>query len=264
MKRGRQNIGFKLKLGVVAVSLVMPMVGALTGLYYGFFIAETDYPLLWPLVFAMFGVALDAICINGKVFSFFFYKLPIPTLLSIMAYEASSFFTTRLVSVCFGIGGLALGILIDFVLIAPKPFYLARKRVLIVVYVLMSMLLLGVMLGVPISNFILGILAGNYYSLRYSGAVLSKERLRHNLRSVTAFATLVLLVSEVPFGWLIWQDKANVLDYLFQVTGMTFSTGHLLLSIIGFGTLAVAVQFMLAYMTAKIMYRYRVCSNNVA
>lgn len=179
--------------------------------------------------------------------------------LALISYETASFFAGRLVSACAALCGCALGVLIDFVLISPKPFYLARKKVLIVVYVFLSIILMGVMLGVPVSNLLLGILTGNYYSLRYRDAVLSKERLRHNLVSVTVFATSVLFVSELVFGWLLWHDSVNVIEYLYQVTGWQFTPDKFLFAIIGFGLTAILLQFLFTYYTGKIMYKYRVC-----
>lgn len=248
-----------MKLGVAAVALVMPLAGALSGLYYGFFVTDTDYPLFLPLLFFVVGILLDAICINGSVFSFVLYKMPIPVVLALIGYEAASFFTGRLVSACIALCGGALGVLIDFVLLSPKPFYLARKKILIIVYIFLSIILMGIMMGVPVSNLLLGILTGNYYSLRYRDAVLSKERLHHNLVSVTVFATSVLFVSELVFGWLLWHDSVNVIEYLYHVTGWQFTQGNFLFAIIGFGLAAVLLQFLFTYYTGKILYKYRVC-----
>ena len=113
------------------------------------------------------------------------------------------------------------------------------------------------MMGVPVSSFLLGIMAGNYYSLRYEDAVLSKERLRHNLLSITIFVTIVLLVFEIVFGWLIWNDAPNIIAYLQQMTGAQITSTQLLHLIFGFGTLAVIIQYLITYYTGKILLRYR-------
>ena len=252
-----QKIDTKLWVQLTLLALVMPVAGALSGWYFGFLIIESDYPLLIAAACFAAGLLLDFVCYHGNVFSFVFYKTPIPLVLSVIGYELSSFFVSQRLSVCVGIVGLFIGIVFDYVLLIDKPFYLARKRLLVVVYMLLSFILLGVMMGVPVSNFLLGILAGNYYSLRYEGAVMSKERLHRNLLNISIFTTSVLLLFELIFGWLIWQDSSNIIDYLHQMTGWRLSDGRLLIMIFGFGTLAVVVQFLITYFTGRTMLRYR-------
>ena len=257
MQTPSRKIDIKLQIQIILVALVMPVTLAFSGWYYAFLVIESDYPL--PVAAACFGIGLllDVICYFGNVFSFVFYKLPIPFVLSVIAYEIASFFVSWRLSICAGILGLALGIVFDYAIIIDKPFYLARKRVLVIVYMFLSFLMLGLMVGVPISNFLLGVMAGNYYSLRYEGAVLSKERLRHNLLNITIFVTAVLLVFEIIFGWLIWNDAPNIIAYLQQMTGSLITSKQLLHIIFGFGALAVIIQYLITYYTGKFLLRYR-------
>lgn len=113
------------------------------------------------------------------------------------------------------------------------------------------------MSGVPVSNFLLGILAGNYFSLRYAGSVIGRERLRKNLYAMTIFATAVLLVSEIMFAWLIWQDSQNIIDYLGHLTSVVLTHGQLLQLMIILGVASVVAQFVLTYFTGMTLYRYR-------
>lgn len=257
MESSKTDISVRLKIAITLLALVMPVAGAVSGWYYAFLIGESDYPLLVAAVCLCVGVLLDVVCYYGGVFSFVFYKMPIPLVFAVVSYAVASFVVSWRVALCAGGVGTLVGIGFDYVLLIDKPFYLARKRVLVVVYMLLSFILLGVMMGVPVSNFLLGILAGNYYSLRYEGAVLSKERLRRNLLNISIFTTLVLLFFEIIFGWLMWQDSPNIIDYLHHMTGWRLSGGRLLAMIFGFGTLAVVVQFLITYYTGRTMLRYR-------
>lgn len=257
METNKTVISLRLKIAIVLLAMVMPVVGAVSGWYYAFLIEESDYPYLVALACFGVGLLLDVVCYYGGVFSFVFYKLPIPLVLSVASYAAASFVTSWKMALCAAIIGAFFGIVFDNVLLIDKPFYLARKRVLVIVYMLLSFILLGVMIGVPVSNFLLGILAGNYYSLRYEGAVVSKERLRRNLFNMSIFTTLVLLLFELMFGWLMWQDSTNIIDYLYQTTGWQMSPGLFLIMIFGFGSLAVVVQFLITYYTGRTMLRYR-------
>ncbi len=250
-------IDTRLKISLTLMALVMPMAGAVSGWYYAFLISESDYPLFVALAGFGIGVLLDVICYYGDLFSFVFYKLPIPLVLAVVSYTAVSFFASWRMAVSAAIAGVFVGVVFDHALLIDKPFYLARKRVLIIVYMLLSFILLGVMMGVPVSNFLLGIMAGNYYSLRYEGAVLSKERLHRNLLVISVFVTVVLLMSEIMFGWLLWQDASNITDYLRQTTGLPITKGRLMTMILGFGALAVVIQYFITYYTGKIMLRYR-------
>ena len=242
---------------IALIALVMPVVGAVSGWYYAFFVGESDYPYIVALACLGVGVLLDLVCYNGNVFSFVCYKLPIPLVLAVMAYEVASFFVSWRFALCAGIAGIFIGIVFDYALIIDKPFYLARKRVLIIVYMLLSFIMLGIMIGVPVSSLILGVLAGNYYSLRYEGAVLSKARLRRNLLIITTFVTAVLLLLELMFGWLIWQDSPNIIDYLYLLTGWLISKNILLVLIFGFGAFAVVIQYLITYYTGKVLLSYR-------
>ena len=251
------TISLKLKISIAVLALVMPVTGALSGWYYAVFIAEFNYPYLFALLCLILGVALDVVCYYDNLFSFVFYKIPIPGILFVIAYEAASFFYSRWIAFIFGLCGMAVGVLFDYILIQPKPFYLARKRVLVIVYMFLSIIMLGIMSGVPVSNFLLGILAGNYFSLRYAGSVIGRERLRKNLYAMTIFATAVLLVSEIMFAWLIWQDSQNIIDYLGHLTSVVLTHGQLLQLMIILGVASVVAQFVLTYFTGMTLYRYR-------
>lgn len=257
MESKKSKITTRLKLQIALIALVMPVVGAVSGWYYAFFIGESDYPYAFALACLGVGMLLDVVCYNGGVFSFVFYKLPIPLVLALMSYAVASFFVSWRLALCAGILGVFIGIVFDYALVIDKPFYLARKRVLVIVYMLLSFIMLGIMMGVPVSSFLLGIMAGNYYSLRYEGAVLSKARLKRNLLIVSWFVTVVLLLLEVMFGWLIWQDSPNIIAYVHQLTGLLITHRGLLAMIFGFGAFAVVIQFFLTYYTGKIMLSYR-------
>ncbi len=164
------QIDFKLKTELVLLALLMPLLGALSGWYYEVFVVEDDNISVAIAIGVAIGLVLDAVCYYGKVFCFVFYKMPIPATLFVIAYEVALFFVNQLVALLIGICGAGIGILMNMVLIQPAPFYLARKRTLIVIYIYLSFIMLGLMMGVPISNFLLGILAGNYFSLRYAVA----------------------------------------------------------------------------------------------
>jgi len=252
-----QRIGVKLWVQIAVLALVMPVAGAFTGWYYAVLVAESGAPILSALIGFVIGIIVDIVCYYENLFSLVFYRLPIPIVLYIVFFEAASFFVSQWLAIIIGIAGLALGLLVVRTLIIPNPFYTVRKRVLILVYVFLSFFMLGVMMGVPVSNFLLGILAGNYFSLRYAGSVMSRARLKRNLIAVTILAAVVLLVSELIFAWLIWQDSANILDYLNEVLGLTLTKQNLLAAIIAFGVIAVLVQLFITYTSASVMYHFR-------
>ena len=127
MKNNNLAISLKLKVAIAILALVMPVTGALSGWYYGVFIAESNYPYLIALLCLVLGIALDVVCYYDRLFTFVFYKMSIPGILFVISYEAASFFYGRWISLAIALGGLAIGVFFDYVLLAPKPFYLARK-----------------------------------------------------------------------------------------------------------------------------------------
>ena len=252
-----KKIGIKLWIQITLLALVMPVAGAFTGWYYSLLVTEAGNPYYSAVIGAFIGIVVDVVCYYENLFSLVFYKLPVPVDMFFIFNEFASFFFNRLTATAIGIGGAALGVVIVWVLIIPNPFYTVRKRVLILVYIFLSLIMLGLMQGVPVSNFLLGILAGNYFSLRYADSVLSRARLRRNLIAVTIMAASVLLLSELIFVWLIWQDSVNILNYLTEVFGFPFRKMHLMLMIDVIGVLAVVIQLFITYTSAIVMYRYR-------
>lgn len=257
MQNKVRKIELSLKLSILFLAMVMPFVGALSGWYYAVLVADNANPLYVSVICFLVGVLLDVICYYENIFSFVFYKLPIPIVLGIIGYELASFFVEHWFAIGYGVGGVLLGVLIDWVFVIPEPFYLARKRALIIVYIFISVIMMGIMVGVPISNFLLGIMAGNYFSLRYVGAVLSKKRIKRNLMIITYFVTGVLLFSEILFTWLIWADAHNIVEYLYNEIGLMLTIKQLMFFVIVLGVLSVAIQFIITYYTSMVMYKYR-------
>ena len=259
-----KKIGIKLWIQITLLALVMPVAGAFTGWYYSLLVTEAGHPYYSALLGTVIGIIIDVVCYYENLFSLVFYKMPIPVVMFFIFSELASFFVGRLAAVAIGCCGGALGVLIVWVLIVPNPFYTVRKRVLILVYIFLSLIMLGLMQGVPVSNFLLGILAGNYFSLRYVDSVMSRARLRRNLWAVTIMAATILLLSELIFVWLIWQDSVNILNYLYDVFGIRFSKLHLMLMIDVFGVLSVVIQLFITYTSAIVMYRYRSYKSSIS
>ena len=106
-------ISLKLKIAIAVLAMIMPVTGALSGWYYAVVIAEMNYPYLAALLCFILGVALDVVCYYGNLFSFVFYKLPIPFILFVIAFEAASFFYSRWISFFIGLCGAAVGVFFE-------------------------------------------------------------------------------------------------------------------------------------------------------
>lgn len=252
-----QKIGLKLWLQITVLAMVMPLAGAFSGWYYAALVTESSHVLFATFIGLCIGITIDIVCYYEKLFSLAFYQIPIPIILFLIFFEIALFFVNKWQAALIALIGLALGILIVKVLIIPNPFYTMRKRILIVIYILLSIIMLGIMMGVPVSNFLLGIIAGNYFSIRYAGSVMSRARLQRNLIAVTILSSIVLLLSELIFAWLIWQDSVNILDYLYKIFGIAFTHNHLIFIMITIGILSILIQLFITYSSASVMYRFR-------
>ena len=252
-----QKIGLKLWLQITLLAMVMPLAGAFSGWYYAALVTESSHVLFATFIGLCIGITIDIVCYYEKLFSLVFYQIPIPVILFLIFFEIALFFVNKWQAALIALIGLALGILIVKVLIVPNPFYTMRKRIVIVIYILLSIIMLGVMMGVPVSNFLLGIIAGNYFSIRYAGSVMSRARLQRNLIAVTILSSIVLLLSELIFAWLIWQDSINILDYIYKIFGIAFTQNHLIFIMITIGILSILIQLFITYSSASVMYRFR-------
>jgi hypothetical protein len=247
-----------LKIKVLLLSLIFPVSGFIIGLSISYLNGNEKIISIYALSFMGGGILLDFICFFSKIFSFIFYRIPIPVLISLIAYDIALIFTTRLNSLFAGIGGLVLGILITLVLIRPGQFYVIRKRFLVIVYLFLSLLLVGLLQGIPAVNILLGVIAGNYISFRYMDAIQPKKRIRRNFIISAIFTSVVLLINVAISGFLLLNDSVNIERAIFQVTKLLINNTQLYRIIIFGGIILVFVQFWLTYYSAWILYQYRV------
>jgi hypothetical protein len=250
------SIGLKIK--VLILSLIFPISGFLIGLAIGFIDGNEKTLYIYALTLSGGGILLDMICFYPRAFSFVFYRIPIPVLLFLVAYDISLFFTNSFNSLIIGISGLILGILMTMLLIRSNEFYMVQKRVLIIVYLFLSVLLVGLLQGIPVVNILLGVLAANYMSFRYMDAVQSKKRIRRNFIISAFFTSMVLMIIILISGFLLLNDSNNVERAINQVSGIIINDSQLSRFIWIGGILLVIIQFWLTYLSAWILYQYRV------
>jgi hypothetical protein len=250
------SLGLKIK--VLILSLIFPVSGFLIGLVIGYLDSNEKTVYIYALSLLGGGILLDVVCFYPWIFSFVFYRIPIPVLLFMVAHDISLFFTDSFNSLIIGAGGLVLGILMTMVLIMPKHFYMVPKRVLVIVYLFLSVLLVGLLQGIPVMNVLLGVLAANYISFRYMDAVQAKKRIKRNFIISALFTSVVLMIIIFISGFLLLNDAANVELALYQVSGIKINDVQLSRFIWVGGILLVIIQFWITYLSAWILYQYRV------
>jgi len=250
------SIGLKIK--VLVLSLIFPVSGFLIGLVIGFFDNNEKTVYIYAISLLGGGILLDVICYYPRIFSFVFYRIPIPVLLFLVAHDISLFFTDSFNSLFIGFGGLVIGILMTLVLVMPNHFYMVPKRVLIIVYLFLSVILVGLLQGIPVVNILLGVLAANYISFRYMDAVQAKKRIKRNFIISALFTSVVLMIIIVIAGFLLLNDATNVERALSQVSNIKINDAQLSRFIWIGGILLVIIQFWLTYLSAWILYQYRI------
>ncbi|MCQ2375351.1 MAG: hypothetical protein MJ069_05570 [Salinivirgaceae bacterium] len=259
-----QTIGWKLRLKVLLLALVLPVVCGVAvwnlRLYNG-----NDVPS-WRVA-AMgvaLGVLLDVVCYFPKLFSIFFYWALAPFFTTFITVAIASLFFPPIGVLLIGTAGFVVGVLIDWSLLAGSPFFTVNKWILGIIYVYVSVFLMGLAMGLPFANVFLGIVAGNYVSFRYLSPGLTKKRAYAASTQVAIFTSVTLLVIQAIGILLMFSDLANISDYLFSISGIMLKPNFLFWGFIVVGLLLAVLQYFVTLGSAKIMYQYRFAKRELA
>lgn len=107
--------------------------------------------------------------------------------------------------------GLGFGIILTICCLKNwvKNFYIANVYLMVLVYLSLSVIAVGFLMGLPIGNIVLGILAGLYVGRRHWHRGKGGETFRKAARNVSIFAALVTTLEALPIGILaLVEDNA--------------------------------------------------------
>jgi hypothetical protein len=248
-----QPMSHLLKYKLLLLAVVFPVSFSATGGLIGVFLHNTSVAILFASVGLALGILLNIVCYSRKLFTIVLYQAPIPLALFLLSWWISNSFTSELWALLIGLVGLILGLWINQELILPFQFYKVKKRILALIYLFFSIASLGFFMGVPIFNILLGMLAGNYLSIRVLRIFRSKKTMLKHLKQGALYTAIVLFIMVLFASLLVGSDIENTLLIAQRVLHYPISIKMFYLVIGVGGVFIVVVQYFVTLFTAKTM-----------
>lgn len=108
-------------------------------------------------------------------------------------------------------------------------------------------------MGIPVFNLLLGLLAGNYLSIRVLRNYKSKKIIQKNLKQGALYTALTLLIITLFAGILAASDIENSLLIAERVLHQKVPVNLFYFAIIAGGVFIVVFQYFVTLFTAKTM-----------
>ncbi|MFA6185705.1 MAG: hypothetical protein WC770_00635 [Phycisphaerae bacterium] len=157
---------------------------------------------------------------------------------------------------------LGVGIVINIIFLKKwvQKAYQLNNKAIIALYAFYSMIAFGVCMGIPLFNYILGIMAGVYIIRKMYYLKADETEYIRNIKKTAMFTAAVMLVLCCLMVLLGLAGKVNGKDFevLFKsLFGLTFTINTAgFVSIIFFGACAmVLLQYWLTRLSAKITFK---------
>jgi len=249
-----------LKIKLIILSLIFPLSLIFIGLAMGFYLYSHTVAIILGIAGLIMGILLNYICYYRKLFAIALYQAPIPLIMFLLVWWISNIFIKDLYAFFFAIGGLLIGLWLNAELIFPYQFYKVKKRILAIIYLFLSLGFLGFFMGVPAFNILLGVLAGNYLSIRVISNYKNNNEIKINLKQGAAFTSGVLFIITLLSAFLAYTDKESSILVVQQLFNIQLNpTSFFILIVLG-GIVIVTLQYFITLYTAKTMlqlWRYR-------
>jgi len=195
---------------------------------------------------------------NDRIIFGSFLGLFFPFLFSLIAIAIAFYFSNEKDMPFFFTGGIATGIIVDIILMKRMlsglfdiPFWIFA-----VFYILCSIFLYGIFMGLPVPELIMGIAAGFYWGrrVRIKGVVLrEKENL---IKKIPRFTALIMVFVCISSAFIALREK-TIGEELQGMLNLSFVPGRDLIigGIIAGGLTLILIQYFITrtvlIMTAK-------------
>ncbi len=209
--------------------------------------------IILTVVGFILGVLIDIICYYRKLFTIALYQAPIPLALFMIVWWVSNPFVRDLYAFFFAVGGLLIGLWLNNELLEPFQFYKIRKRTLGLIYIFFSLIFMGFFMGIPALNLLLGVLAGNYLSIRIISNYRKDRKIIINIRQGALYTAIVLFFITLLAGFTAVSDIDNSIILAEQIFNVSFSPNQFIILISLNGVLLVIFQYYLTLFTTKTM-----------
>lgn len=252
-----------LKIKLFILSLVFPLSFLLAGYLIGensyllgFEFRNTGVTIILSTVGFLIGVIFNIICYYRKVFAIAIYQTPIPLTLFFSFWWISNSFVNEWIAISLGFFGLLLGLWLNSVLVLPYQFFKVKKRILALLYLFYSIIILGLFMGVPIFNILLGVFAGNYLAMRIISYIKDDKDIGRSINQGALFSALVILIISILSGLMAFVDLETYLQTFTSLTHIPINGEKFLLILIIAGFVGVALQYFITRFTAYTMLHF--------
>ncbi|MGE4289125.1 MAG: hypothetical protein AB7E36_10565 [Salinivirgaceae bacterium] len=245
-----------LKVKLLLLAAIFPVAFSLIGWYLSFFYQNTEAKYIYTVLGFVLGTFFSFICFRRKLFTVVLYQAPIPLALFLLAWWFSHVFTSGWISFLIGALWFLIGLWLNSELVLPYQFYRIKKRFLVLIYLFFSIAMLGFFMGIPVFNLLLGVLAGNYLSIRVLYPYSSKTTIQKNLVQGAWFTALSLLGITLFAGIIAVSDFENSLLMAQQLLQIQLSK-NLFILLLSLGAVFLTLfQFVLTLFAARTMLNW--------
>ncbi len=254
------SMKWTLKIKLAILALVFPISFGIIGVLIGIFLQNKSIVISFSISGLLLGTLFNMVCIYRKLFTIVLYQAPLPLALFLLTWWVSNSFTNDLMAVIIGLIGFLIGLWLNVELVLPYQFYKIKKRVLALIYLFFSIASLGFFMGIPVFNLLLGVLAGNYLSIRVLRNYKSKKYIRKNLIQGSIYTSIILLIITFFSGLIVISDMENSISILEQLLHYPINQTLFLSFIIIGGLVIVILQYFITLFTATTMlqlWQYR-------
>jgi len=152
------------------------------------------------------------------------------------------------------------GIVIDICCLRKwtEAFYQAKTALMVSLYLICSLLAIGLFMGVPLGNLALGFLGGLYVGRRHYHGGEEPATFTRASRRVGFFASAVVGMVALPVGILaLYAGEEGIAISLVESLGLPYSRVAGVGLVVALCFLLMVMQYLLAWGGARLAYRKR-------
>ena len=195
--------------------------------------------------------------IESLILGIFFGLLPIVFCLLATLVIASIFFGTKVIAP-WALWSLVPAVITDILFLKKwvRNAYRMNNKVLAVIYLFYSVVALGMGMGVPIFNFVLGIMAGVYIARKMHFIEADEQNRKQAFKRTAVFTAEAMVM--VCCLITLWAIAGEMIGSRFETPFLSFTFTVPIFSavVLAGGAVLVLLQYWLTNKTAKLAFRF--------
>ena len=242
----------KLKIRLFFLSLIFPISLGLIGLFKTINLHNIT-TLYITIAGILTGILINFICYNKKTFTILLYRTPIPLAFAVLIWWISNIFFENLYALLFAIGGLLLGLWVNNEITKPLHFYKIKKRILAIIYIFFSIITINYFIKFPAINILLGIIAGNYLSIRAMSNYKVELQINNSFIQGSLYTSIILFITTSISFIIAIYDINNSITLVNSILHTSVNKITLIILVISGSVFIVILQYFITLFTAKTM-----------